>query len=216
MKFIVVFSLLVISRSNSDNSAYSWYICIYISTDAHINLRCVIHYSGVLLPVATYPCVRNLGSNCILDVLYGSTSTYLHNNRPAHGVNMAANFVHFVICFAFINLVISIFIQDTFIRCFYSKHSNNQLHYREMRTQTRSWCSIVCLPDGICTGFDFCPFGAGNRNTDGEHTCKLKNSTQTESCEAQDQYGISHCESYRRVSKRSVWNLTLRVLSPGK
>jgi hypothetical protein len=130
---------------------------------------------------------------------------------------MAANFGPYVIFAAFMNLVVTVIIQDTFMRCYNNQHANNQLHYRETRTSTRVGCALVCLPEETCTGFDVCPLEDKDRNHD-EQICKIKNSTQMESCEAHNQNGISPpCESYRRVSKRSVYHfISLRILPPGK
>jgi hypothetical protein len=132
-------------------------------------------------------------------------STNAQHRGPADGTNMAANFVQYVIFATLIHLVITVFIQDTFIRCNYDNHADNQLHYRETRTRTGIGCALACLPDGKCTGYDVCPLEDEDRK-DEEYICKMKNSTRMQSCEAHDQNGISPpCESYRRVSKHSVW-----------
>jgi hypothetical protein len=95
-----------------------------------------------------------------------------------------------------IQSVFLVFIQDTFMKCYYVAI---QPYYQTLVVDSASKCSLVCLGNGQCAGFDFCI----TNSYDNEQLCQLRNESSVASCIVQhprekktDRHG---CTSYRRV-----------------
>jgi hypothetical protein len=133
--------------------------------------------------------------------IYTHTHTHMFiRSFPAieTGVIMAVKILRLVIVSALIESVLTAQIQARFVKCYDKDATSTPLYYREVMTEARSACTLVCLKDDTCAGIDVCPVGDEDRQ---DYLCKLRNSSHMETCEAQNKCELEpFCESFRRGS----------------
>jgi hypothetical protein len=100
-----------------------------------------------------------------------------------------------------IQSVIVVFIQDTFLKCY---NVTTQLHYQTVVVDRVSECSLVCLGNVQCAGFDICVAN----NYDHRQLCRLRNASEVAGCLIQhpreNKTNRHGCNSYRRVCMKDM------------